>query len=157
MSITSTLSTNKHTPAVDLIQVITDTTLQCRKIAIRIPKLIFVGSAMNKVWLSNTIINNFTLALKVTDESIINVWDTKGRNSTLLRRLIKSIRQPKKISIILTSQARCQKLHRHLLLIIIVWMTNKVFFRRSLNFSPGRFLFNNLSFYRSTNRLHISK
>jgi hypothetical protein len=144
---TSTISTNQLNLEVDLIQVITDITLRCRKIAIRIPRPnCFVFNATKKTSHSNTITSNFTLALKLMGENTSNAGDTRERSLTLHRKLTKSIRRQKNILIILTSQVLYPKLRKHLRLIIIVWMTSKVFSRRSLSTKRFKFLISSQSY-----------
>ena len=118
---TSTISTNQLNLEVDSLQAITDITLRCRKIAIRIPRPNYsVFNATKKTSLSNITTSNFTLALKVMGENTNNAGDTEERSLTLHRKSTKSIRRQKNILIILTSQVLCPKLRKHLRLIIIV-------------------------------------
>jgi len=113
--ITTTFSANKHTQKVDLMQIITDTTRQCRKIVTQVPKLIcFVLSAMNKVWQSNISTNSFTKTPKASGRNTRNDGGLKRRNSTPHRKLLNHIRRPKNNLIILTSQVHFPKSRRHL-------------------------------------------
>ena len=118
---TSTMETNKLSQAWYKMSTIMDTTRQCRKIFIQVPRMNFsVNCAMNRVWLLKSTNNSFITIIKVSVRSTRNDGDQRKRNSTHRRKSRKNIRLLKNILIISTSQVLCQRLHRHLLQTITV-------------------------------------